>query len=59
MHVRISHRRMNTAMLGGFLVTTAWPQVADGAGGFHIWRVADKGWFSSLGVDRGANNSEP
>jgi hypothetical protein len=45
----------------------ARPQVADGDG-FQIWRVAasilnkqwrtaDKGWFSGLGVEGGANNS--
>jgi hypothetical protein len=44
------------------------PQVADGGDGLQIWRVAanilnkqsrtaDKGWSSSLGVGRGANNS--
>jgi hypothetical protein len=46
----------------------ARPQAADGADGLQIWRVAsnilnkqsrtaDKGWASSLGVGRGANNS--
>jgi hypothetical protein len=46
----------------------AHPQVADGGNGLQIWRVAaiilnkqsrtaDKGWSSSLGVGRGANNS--
>jgi hypothetical protein len=46
----------------------ACPQVADGGEGLQIWRVAadilnkqsrtaDKGWPSSLGVGRGANNS--
>jgi hypothetical protein len=46
----------------------ARPQVADGGDGLQIWRVAanilnkqswtaDKGWSSSLGVGRGANNS--
>jgi hypothetical protein len=45
----------------------ARPQVADGGEGLQIWRVAanilnkqswivDKGWPSSLGVGRGANN---
>jgi hypothetical protein len=45
-------------------------QVADGGEGLQIWRVAanilnkqwrtaDKGWPSSLGVGRGANNSPP
>jgi hypothetical protein len=44
------------------------PQVADGGDGLQIWRVAanilnkqsrtaDKGWSSSFGVGRGANNS--
>jgi hypothetical protein len=44
--------------------------VADGGDGLQIWRVAtnilnkqsrtdDKGWTSSLGVGRGANNSSP
>jgi hypothetical protein len=48
----------------------ARPQVADGGDGLQIWRVAanilnkqsqeiDKGWSSSLGVVRGANNSSP
>jgi hypothetical protein len=48
----------------------ARPQVADGGDGLQIWRVAanilnkqsrtaDKGWSSSLGVGRGANNSSP
>jgi hypothetical protein len=43
------------------------PQVADGGDGLQIWRVAakilskqsrtaDRGWSSSLGVGRGANN---
>jgi hypothetical protein len=46
----------------------ARPQVADGGEGLQIWmvaanilnkqsRTADKGWPSSLGVGRGANNS--
>jgi hypothetical protein len=45
-------------------------QVADGEDGLQMWRVAanipnkqsrtaDKGWSSSLGVGRGANNSSP
>jgi hypothetical protein len=48
----------------------ARPQVADGGKGLQIWRVAvnilnkqsqtaNKGWPSSLGVGRGANNSPP
>jgi hypothetical protein len=48
----------------------ARPQVADGGDGLQMWRVAanilnkqsrtaDKGWSSSLGVGRGANNSSP
>jgi hypothetical protein len=48
----------------------ARPQVADGGGGLQIWRVdanilikqsltADKGWPSSLGIGRGANNFPP
>jgi hypothetical protein len=48
----------------------AKPQVADGGDGLQIWRIAanilnkqsrtaDKGWPSSLGVERGANNSSP
>jgi hypothetical protein len=48
----------------------ARPQVADGGEGLQVWRVAanilnkqsrtaDKGWPSSLGVGRGANNSPP
>jgi hypothetical protein len=48
----------------------ARPQVADGGDDLQIWRVAtnilnkqsrttDKGWSSSLGVGRGANNSSP
>jgi hypothetical protein len=48
----------------------ARPQVADGGDGLRIWRVAanilnkqsrpaDKGWSSSLGVGRGANDSTP
>jgi hypothetical protein len=48
----------------------ARPQVADGGNGLQIWRVAanilnkqsrtaEKGWSSSLGVGRGANNSSP
>jgi hypothetical protein len=46
----------------------ARPQVADGGNTLQVWRVpanilnkqsqtADKGWPSSLGVRRGANNS--
>jgi hypothetical protein len=46
----------------------ARPQVADGGNTLQVWRVAanilnknsrtaDKGWPSSLGVGRGANNS--
>jgi hypothetical protein len=46
------------------------PQVADGADGLQILRVAanilnrqlqtvDRGWFSSLGVGWGANNPPP
>jgi hypothetical protein len=46
----------------------ARPQVADGGDAFQFWReatnilnkrsrTADKGWSSSLGVERGANNS--
>jgi hypothetical protein len=48
----------------------ARPQVADGGDGLQFWRLAanilnkqsrtaDKGWSSSLGVGRGANNSSP
>jgi hypothetical protein len=48
----------------------ARPQVADGGDTLQFWRVAanilnkqswtgDKGWSSSLGVGRGANNSSP
>jgi hypothetical protein len=48
----------------------ARPQVADGGNGLQIRRVAanilnkqsrtaDKGWSSSVGVGRGANNSSP
>jgi hypothetical protein len=48
----------------------AHPQVADGGDGFQIFKVAanilnkqlctaDKGWSSSFGVGRGANNSSP
>jgi hypothetical protein len=48
----------------------ALPQVADGGESLQIWRVAanilnkqsrtaDKGWPSSSGVGRGANNSPP
>jgi hypothetical protein len=46
------------------------PQVADGENSLQFWRVAanilnkqsrraEKGWFSSLGVGRKANNSSP
>jgi hypothetical protein len=46
------------------------PQIADGGNGLPIWRVPanilnkqsrtpDKGWSSSLGVERGAYNSSP
>jgi hypothetical protein len=46
----------------------ARPQVADGGDALQLWRVAvnilnkqsrttDKGWSSSLGFGRGANNS--
>jgi hypothetical protein len=46
------------------------PQVADGADGIQTWRVAvnilnkhwrtaDKEWYSSFGVGRGANKSAP
>jgi hypothetical protein len=46
----------------------AQPEVVDGGDDLQIWRVAanilnkqsrtaDKGWYSSLGVGRGANNS--
>jgi hypothetical protein len=49
---------------------TARPQVAAGGDGLQIWRVAanilnkqsrtaDRGWSSSLGVGRGANNQPP
>jgi hypothetical protein len=45
-------------------------RVADGRDGLQHWRLAanilnkqprinDRGWFSSLGVGRGANNSLP
>jgi hypothetical protein len=48
----------------------ARPQVADGGDFLQVWRLAanmlnkqsrtaDKGWSSSLGVGRGANNSSP
>jgi hypothetical protein len=48
----------------------ARPQVADGGGGLQVWRAAanilnkqsrtaDKGWSSSFGVGRVANNSSP
>jgi hypothetical protein len=48
----------------------ARPQVADGGDGLLIWsiaanilnkqsRTAEKGWFSRLGVGRGASNSSP
>jgi hypothetical protein len=48
----------------------ARPQVADGGYSLQFWRVAanilnkqsrtvDKGWSSTLGVGRGANNSSP
>jgi hypothetical protein len=48
----------------------ARPQVADGGDGLQIWRVsanilnkqsrtADRGWSTSLGVGRGANNPPP
>jgi hypothetical protein len=48
----------------------ARPQVADGGDALQFWRLAanilnkqsgtaDKGWSSSLGVRRGANNSSP
>jgi hypothetical protein len=48
----------------------ARPQVADGGDALQFWReaanilnkqswTADKGWSSSLGVGRGANNSSP
>jgi hypothetical protein len=50
--------------------TMARPRVADRGYGLQIWRVAvnilnkqsrtaDSGWFSSLGVKRGANNPSP
>jgi len=55
--------------------STVWhsmvrPQVADGFEDLQIWRMAanildtqsrtaDKGWYSSLGDGRGANNSSP
>jgi hypothetical protein len=45
-------------------------QVADGRDALQLWKVAanilnkqsrtaDKGWYSTLGVGRGANNSSP
>jgi hypothetical protein len=48
----------------------ARPQVADGEDALQLWReaanilnkqsrAADKGWSSSWGVGRGANNSSP
>jgi hypothetical protein len=48
----------------------ARPQVADGEDALQFWRTAanilnkqlrtaDKGWSSSLGVGRGANDSSP
>jgi hypothetical protein len=59
------------SMLGGSLVTTAWRvlrlRMEETP---SVWRVtasmlnkqsrtADKGWFSSLGVGLGANNTSP
>jgi hypothetical protein len=55
------------AMLGVSLGIVC-PQVADGGDALQLWRAAaniltkqsrtaDKGWSSSLGVGRGANNS--
>jgi hypothetical protein len=57
-------------MLGGCPChySMARPQVADGRDRLQLWRLAanilnkqprtnDKGWSSSLGVGRGANNS--
>jgi hypothetical protein len=46
------------------------PQVADGGDALQFWReaanilnkqvrTADKGWSSSLGIGRGANDSSP
>jgi hypothetical protein len=58
-------------MLGGSLVTTAWNVLRlwmegkhlDAEGSFEYIdkqsRTADKGWSSSLGVVRGANNTSP
>jgi hypothetical protein len=59
-------------MLGGSFCHhgMARPQVGDGGDSLQFWRVAanmlnkqlrtdDKGWSSSLGVGRGANNSSP
>jgi hypothetical protein len=62
------HVRWVTCQLG-----MARPQVADGGGSLQFLReaakaanilnkqsrTADKGWSSSLGVGRGANNSSP
>jgi hypothetical protein len=59
------------SMLRGSLVChhgMARPQVADGGDGLQMWRVsanilnkqpqtAGKWWSSTLGIERGANNS--
>jgi len=58
-------------MLLGFLLTMVWCvlrfQIGDMAStyGVKLWtcwissQTADKGWFSSMGVGRGANNFSP
>jgi hypothetical protein len=58
------------SLLGPFQHGIARPRVADGGDGLQIWRVAanmlnkqsrtaDIGWYSSVGVGRGANKSSP
>jgi hypothetical protein len=60
----------NVGWINWICVGIACFWVADGGDGLHTWRVfatilnkhsrtADKGWPSSLGVGRGADNSSP
>ena len=63
-------RLVDKCMVGPYHHGMARPQVADRGDGLQIWRVAanilnkqswtaDKGWSSSLGVGRRANNPSP
>jgi hypothetical protein len=68
--VNISYSTLGSRSSSKCLRIQSLPQVADGRDGVQIWRVAanilnkqsrtaDRGWSSSLGVGRGANNPPP